>query len=103
MFGLNREIVLRRLRKAVLITVAWASGVGVVAVGAGAPPQLRYVFIISRHGVCSPMWTSERLNQYAAEPWPEWGVPPGNLTRMAESSCSSWEPTTESGCPARAC
>ena len=41
---------------------------------------MRYVFIISRHGVRSPTWTSERLNQYAAEPWPEWGVPPGNLT-----------------------
>jgi len=26
------------------------------------------------------MWTSERLNQYAAQPWPDWGVPPGNLT-----------------------
>jgi 4-phytase/acid phosphatase len=26
------------------------------------------------------MWKSERLNQYAAQPWPEWNVPPGNLT-----------------------
>src|SRR5262249_29156551 len=33
-----------------------------------------------RHGVRAPTWTTERLNQYSAAPWPEWGVPPGNLT-----------------------
>jgi 4-phytase/acid phosphatase len=63
-----------------LFTAAWVVGAGVVAAGAAAPPQLRYLVIISRHGVRSPTWTSERLNQYAAQPWPEWGVPPGNLT-----------------------
>jgi len=52
-----------------------------VGTGKAAPPlQLRYVVIITRHGVRSPTWTSERLNPYAAEPWPDWGVPPGNLT-----------------------
>jgi 4-phytase/acid phosphatase len=80
MFGPNREIVLKRLRAAVLLTAAWAVGVGIVAAGAAAPAQLRYVVIITRHGVRSPTWNSERLNQYAAEPWPEWGVPPGDLT-----------------------
>jgi 4-phytase/acid phosphatase len=74
------HVVLKRLRAAVLLTAAWAAGVGIVAAGAAPPPQLRYVVIVSRHGVRSPMWTSERLNQYAAEPWPEWSVPPGNLT-----------------------
>jgi len=80
MFGLNREVVLKRLRAAALLTAAWAVGVGIVAAGAAPPPQLRYLVIISRHGVRSPTWNSERLNQYAAEAWPEWGVPPGNLT-----------------------
>ena len=47
---------------------------------AAAPPQLRYVVIITRHGVRSPLWNSELLNQYSAEPWPEWGVAPGELT-----------------------
>ena len=47
---------------------------------AAGPPQLRYVVIITRHGVRSPTWSSDLLNQYSAEPWPEWGVPPGNLT-----------------------
>ena len=80
MFGLNREIVLKHLRIAVLTTLVWAVGAEIVAVGAAAPAQLRYVVIISRHGVRSPTWNSERLNQYSAEPWPEWSVPPGNLT-----------------------
>jgi 4-phytase/acid phosphatase len=80
MFGLNREVVLKRLRAAVLLTAAWAVGVGLVVAGAAPPPQLRYVVIISRHGVRSPTWNSERLNRYSAQPWPEWGVPPGNLT-----------------------
>ncbi len=45
-----------------------------------AAPRLVYVVIVSRHGVRSPTWDTARLNQYSAEPWPEWGVPPGNLT-----------------------
>ena len=44
------------------------------------PPQLRYVVIITRHGVRSPTWDNTRLNQYSAEPWPEWNVLPGILT-----------------------
>jgi len=44
-----------------------------------AAPRLTYVVIVSRHGVRAPTWDTARLNQYSAEPWPEWGVPPGNL------------------------
>jgi 4-phytase/acid phosphatase len=45
-----------------------------------AAPRLVYVVIVTRHGVRAPTWDSARLNQCSAEPWPEWGVPPGNLT-----------------------
>ena len=45
-----------------------------------AAPQLKYVVIVSRHGVRSPTWSRERLRQYSAEPWPDFGVPPGDLT-----------------------
>lgn len=42
--------------------------------------ELRYVVIVSRHGVRSPTWENTRLDAYSAEPWPRWTVPPGNLT-----------------------
>ena len=49
---------------------------------AGGPDglELKYVVIVSRHGVRSPTWDNARLNAYSAEPWPDWGVLPGNLT-----------------------
>jgi 4-phytase/acid phosphatase len=80
MFRLSREIMLKRLRTVVGFAVAWVVVAGMVAANPAAPPQLRYVVIISRHGVRSPTWDNARLNQYASEPWPEWGVPPGHLT-----------------------
>ena len=68
---------MRRLAAAIWFTaLLGGSGFGAAA----TPPQLRYVVILTRHGVRAPTWNAERLNPYAAEPWPEWGVPPGNLT-----------------------
>jgi len=71
---------LHLLRILVWLTLAWAGGTGALSASPATGPQLRYVVIITRHGVRSPTWTSERLNPYAAEPWPDWGVPPGYLT-----------------------
>jgi 4-phytase/acid phosphatase len=42
--------------------------------------ELKLVIILSRHGVRSPTWSTEQLNQYSTEAWPTWGVPPGNVT-----------------------
>jgi 4-phytase/acid phosphatase len=41
---------------------------------------LKYVVIVSRHGVRSPTGKTDALNQYSAKPWPQWSVPPGYLT-----------------------
>lgn len=52
----------------------------VLPAGGAGEPELRYVAIVSRHGVRSPMWDKARLDAFSAEPWPTWEVPPGNLT-----------------------
>jgi 4-phytase / acid phosphatase len=46
--------------------------------------ELQFVFVLSRHGVRSPIWSVEQLNQYSAQAWPTWNVPPGNLTSHGE-------------------
>jgi 4-phytase/acid phosphatase len=51
-----------------------------VARAAAEPLTLQYVAIISRHGVRSPNWEPKRLDEFSAEPWPDFGVPPGHLT-----------------------
>ena len=71
---------MRQLRTLLLVLVAWMAAACMVSAGPAATPQLRYVVIITRHGVRSPTWTRDRLNQYSSDPWPDWGVPPGYLT-----------------------
>jgi 4-phytase/acid phosphatase len=42
--------------------------------------ELKFVALVSRHGVRSPTGKTAQLNQYSAQPWPAWSVPPGYLT-----------------------
>jgi 4-phytase / acid phosphatase len=49
-----------------------------------AREQLKFVLVLSRHGVRSPTWTNARLDQYAKRPWPRWPVEPGILTPHGE-------------------
>src|SRR3989442_15291427 len=42
--------------------------------------RLQFVVILTRHGVRSPISPPDQINIYSAEPWPSWGVKPGELT-----------------------
>jgi 4-phytase / acid phosphatase len=66
-----------RAAKGILAALAM---LGVMAPGAQAGERLVYAVVVARHGVRAPTWTPEQLNRYSAEPWPDWGVPPGHLT-----------------------
>ncbi len=75
-----------RLQNVVLLAVVCA-GLGSVTSGQQPQPQhplthaqLEAVVVFSRHGVRSPTWTPDRLNQWSVQPWPAWSVPPGDLT-----------------------
>ncbi|MGA3081096.1 MAG: histidine-type phosphatase [Terracidiphilus sp.] len=48
--------------------------------GAAKDEELKFVAIVSRHGVRSPTGKLDQLNQYSRQPWPAWSVPAGYLT-----------------------
>ncbi|MGA2847607.1 MAG: histidine-type phosphatase [Terracidiphilus sp.] len=69
---------------AATLTLATRSHTQTVAAAPPSSPEssgsLKYVVIVSRHGIRSPTGKTDTLNQYSAKPWPQWNVPPGNLT-----------------------
>ncbi|MGD0731903.1 MAG: histidine-type phosphatase [Terracidiphilus sp.] len=53
---------------------------GTAKAEAGKDDELKFVIIVSRHGVRSPTAKPGQLDHYSAQPWPAWSVPPGYLT-----------------------
>jgi 4-phytase/acid phosphatase len=64
----------------VLVFLAVTAATAVTQETAAAVPKLRFVVVLTRHGVRSPTWTLADLNTYSSQPWPDWGVAPGRLT-----------------------
>ena len=72
------------LALACLCIVSWqaptADSQNTDGAGSHGNDRLGMVVILSRHGVRSPTWAQTRLDQYSAQLWPKWSVPPGELT-----------------------
>ena len=73
----------RRKVRFVIITLLQALGCLVLSRGeeiSSPGEHLKFVMVLSRHGVRSPTWTNDRLDGYSKDPWPKWDVAPGLLT-----------------------
>jgi 4-phytase/acid phosphatase len=59
------------------------------AVDAGTPAPVLARVILMRHGIRSPTKPPADLARYAADPWPSWPVPPGQLTEHGRDTLRS--------------
>ena len=59
------------------VSIPWSS---TVALAQARGEELKFVVIVTRHGVRPPTVSNDQINPYSAEPWPKWDVPPGYLT-----------------------
>lgn len=74
------KIILGLLCMAVTIPIALAQAAKARPAQDASGEQLKFVLVLTRHGVRSPTWTNARLDEYSAQPWPQWPVAPGLLT-----------------------
>lgn len=62
------------------LSIPWGAGAVLAQGTPGSGGELKFIVIVSRHGVRPPIVSNDQINPYSAEPWPQWDVPPGYLT-----------------------
>lgn len=67
-------------RIALLLLTAWTAGSLPAQDHPRADEQLKFVVVLTRHGVRSPTGNPDQYYAYSRAPWPQWDVPPGYLT-----------------------
>lgn len=71
----------RITRTLILLALSFLSARGAaIAQPARPTAQLKFVVILSRHGVRSPTGKASRYDRYSRAAWPKWNVQPGYLT-----------------------
>jgi len=66
-----------RLAAVLLLGLGWFAPAGRANAAEG---ELRFALILSRHGVRAPLDAQQHYDRYAAQAWPKWDAPPGQLT-----------------------
>jgi 4-phytase/acid phosphatase len=62
------------------VSIPWTAALALAQAAPARGEELRFVVVVTRHGVRPPTVGNDQLDPYSAEPWPQWDVPPGYLT-----------------------
>jgi 4-phytase/acid phosphatase len=63
-----------------IVSIPGSAGLALAQATPARGEELKFVAIVTRHGVRPPTVSNDQIDQYSAEPWPKWDVPPGYLT-----------------------
>lgn len=71
---------MKPISRLLLVIALLFSATALAAAEAVSDSDVRFVLILSRHGVRAPLDSQQDFGQYSAEAWPKWDVAPGEIT-----------------------